>query len=229
MTEEIKILHQDEEIVVAVKPSGLLVHRSRESRDTVFLLQELGAQIDRYLYPVHRLDRAASGAITFAFSSEGARALQERITADDTVKEYLVLVRGSAPESGESCRPLTADNGVKREARTTFSRIAEFSRCSLLRARIHTGRRHQIRRHFAHLRHHLIGDTSYGKGRINQFFRDTYQLPRLFLHAWKLEFRHPRDDTVLRVCAPLQGDLAEFLGRLPDVPEGLVEELRGDA
>jgi len=229
MVSAIKILHQDDDIVVAVKPSGLLVHRTRESRDTVFLLQELGAQLDRYLYPVHRLDRAASGAITFAFSSECARELQERINADDAFKEYLVLVRGSAPESGETSRPLTADNGVKRDARTSFTRMAEFSRCSLLRARIYTGRRHQIRRHFAHLRHHLIGDTSYGKGRINQFFRDTYQLPRLFLHAWRLEFRHPRDDSLLRIRAPLQDDLAEFLNRLPDVPEGLVAELQRDA
>jgi len=225
LTVEFPILYQDDEIVVTSKPSGLLVHRSRESRDTVFLLQELGAQLDSFLYPVHRLDRAASGAIVFALSSEMARELQERINAEDAFKEYLILVRGSAEQSGETSRPLTSDKGVKRDAKSAFEKVAEFSRCSLLRVRIFTGRRHQIRRHFAHLHHHLLGDTTYGKGRINQFFRDNYQLPRLFLHAWRLEFRHPRTDERVEIKAPLADDLVEFLGRLPDVPEGLVEAL----
>lgn len=217
-----EILWQDDDIVVVSKPGGLLVHRSYESRDRVFLLQELARQVDRHLYPVHRLDRAASGAIAFAFSSDTARKLHESLRADDARKEYLALVRGSAPESGVIERPLTDDKGTKRPCRSEFEKLAEFSRCSLLRVWISTGRRHQIRRHLGHIRHQVIGDTTYGKGNINRYFRATYGLPRLFLHAWRLEIRHPETDEPLRVKAPLASDLRGFLERLPDPERNLV-------
>ena len=119
----IDILYQDDELLVADKPPGLLVHRSRESSDRVFLLQLLRDQVGRYLYPVHRLDRAASGPIAFALSSETARALQASITSPTAHKEYLVLVRGSAASSGEIDRPLTGANGKKKDALTRFEKI----------------------------------------------------------------------------------------------------------
>ena len=143
----------------------------------------------------------------------------------NTRKEYLALVRGGTPAEGETRRPLTADNGVKKEAHTSFEKIAELSRCSLLRVRIHTGRRHQIRRHLSHLAHQLIGDTSYGKGRINTFFREEYGLPRLFLHASRLEIDHPRTGERLEIFAPLADDLRRFLKRLPDHDASLLETL----
>ena len=169
--------------------------------------------------------RAASGAIAFALSSSAARELQAALEHDDTLKEYLTLVRGSTPESGTIDRPLTADNGAKQAALTEFERIAEFSRCSLLRVRIRTGRRHQIRRHLSHIRHQLIGDSSYGKGRINRFFREEHGLPRLFLHARRLGFLHPDGSGRLEIVAPLPDDLREFLLRLPDVDPALVAGL----
>ena len=110
----IDILYQDEQVLVADKPPGLLVHRSRESSDRVFLLQKLRDQVGRYLYPVQRLDRAASGAIAFALSSEAARELQASLTSTTARKEYLVLGRGSAADSGEIERPLTGANGKKK-------------------------------------------------------------------------------------------------------------------
>ncbi len=221
----IEVLHRDEHVVVVNKPGGLLVHRTKESSDTVFLLQELRDQLDLHVFPVHRLDRAVSGAIAFALSSEDARDLQAMMARKNTRKEYLALVRGGTPAEGETRRPLTADNGVKKEAHTSFEKIAELSRCSLLRVRIHTGRRHQIRRHLSHLAHQLIGDTSYGKGRINTFFREEYGLPRLFLHASRLEIDHPRTGERLEIFAPLADDLRRFLKRLPDHDASLLETL----
>ena len=221
----IEVIYQDESFVAASKPGGLIVHRTSESSDKVFLLQELGAQLGRFLYPVHRLDRAASGVIVFAFSSEDARLLQETLNAPDSRKEYLVLARGSTPERWEVDRPLKNDAGVEQPARTSFEKIAEFFRLSLLRATIHTGRRHQIRRHLARSAHQVLGDSTYGKGKINQFFRDTYGLPRLFLHAAHLEIRHPRTGARLSLRAPLAGDLRDFLKRLPGCPEELLEGL----
>jgi tRNA pseudouridine65 synthase len=212
-------------MVIVNKPGGLLVHRSRESRDRVFLLQRLANQVGERLYPVHRLDRAASGAVVFGLSSRAARDLHINLSAGDARKEYLALVRGSAPAAGVIDRPLSADNGVRRPCHTEFERLAEFSRCSLLRVRITTGRRHQIRRHLAHLRHHVIGDTRYGKGGINRYFRETWGLPRLFLHASALAIRHPDTGEPIRVAAPLPADLLDFVKRLPDVDPELLAVL----
>ena len=98
----ISILHLDDQVVVVSKPGGMIVHRTRESSDRVFLLQTLRNRLGRFLYPVHRLDRAASGALARAFSPEGAKRLQASLKAEDAVKEYLVLVRGETPDTGET-------------------------------------------------------------------------------------------------------------------------------
>ncbi len=220
MSAPVPILHRDEQVVAVDKPPGLLVHRSREAPDRDVLLQRVRDQVGAHVYPVHRLDRPTSGVVLFALSSEATRALQEALRAPEARKEYLVLVRGSTPERFGSERPLGG-----KPACTEFERLAELSRCSLLRARLHTGRRHQIRRHLAHLAHQAIGDTRYGKGRINAFFRDTYGLPRLFLHAALLEVAHPATGEPLRVQSPLAADLRAFLRRLPDAPPDLIAAL----
>ncbi len=220
----IDILYQDEQVLVADKPPGLLVHRSRESSDRVFLLQQLRDQVGRYLYPVQRLDRAASGAISFALSSEAARDLQASLTSTTARKEYLVLVRGSAVDSGEIDRPLTGANGKKKDALTRFEKIGEVYRSSLLKVRIFTGRRHQIRRHLAHLGHQIIGDTTYGKGKINRFLREEHGLPRMFLHCARLEFDHPGGAERVEAHAPLAEDLRAFLLGLPGCPAKILGE-----
>jgi tRNA pseudouridine65 synthase len=222
----IEVLHLDEDLVVACKPSGLAVHRGPMSgADETFLLQRLRTQIERHLYPVQRLDRPTSGVIAFGLSRRSAARLQDRLQADDARKEYLVLARGTTAEEFVCDRPLSNKSDEPVEARTTFTRLATFARCSLLRARLHTGRRHQIRRHLAHAAHHAIGDTTYGKGRINQWFRDQYGLPRLFLHAARLRIRHPRTDEILDLTARLPDDLRAFLARIPDVEADLLQEL----
>jgi len=118
-----------------------------------------------------------------------------------------VLVRGETARSFTSDRELTSDKGVKQSARTEFERIGTRRGFTLLKARPRTGRRHQIRRHLSHLGHQVVGDTQHGKGRINRWLREDYGLPRLFLHAWKL------DVSGLRLRTPLPADLAEFMKR----------------
>lgn len=217
-----EVLYRDEALVVVSKPSGILVHRTAMSRDQVFLLQQVRDQINQILYPIHRLDRPTSGALVFGLSGDDARLVHDDLKEPTSLKEYLVLVRGETPERWVSERPVKG-----KEARTEFERVATFSRCSLVEARLQTGRRHQVRKQLAHAAHQVLGDTSYGKGKINRFFRETYQLPRLFLHAHRLRFTHPRSGEPLEIQAPLAPDLRAFLRRLPDVPRELLQERYG--
>jgi tRNA pseudouridine65 synthase len=91
---------------------------------------------------------------------------------------------------------------------TEFRRLAVFERYALVEARPLTGRRHQIRRHFKHISHPLIGDVRYGKGEHNRLFRERFGLHRLALHALELAFVHPETEEELRIVAPVPEDLA---------------------
>ena len=208
----VPILHRDAACVVVDKPPGMLVHRSRKSADRRFVLQTLRDQIGARINPVHRLDRPASGVLLFATNGEYARFFQQAMGAPDAVKQYLVLVRGETAASFSSDRELTSDSGKKQAACTEFERVLECDGFTLLRARLRTGRRHQIRRHLSHLAHQVVGDTEHGKGRINAWLREEFGLTRLFLHAERLECAHPAGGR-LRVLSPLAPDLLEFLQR----------------
>jgi len=220
----IPILWQDDTCVVVDKPPGMLVHRSRQSSDRHVVLQAVRDQIGAHVYPVHRLDRPASGVLLFALDSGHARIYHEAMQAPGAIKQYVVLVRGETEAAFVSERELTSERGVKQAARSEFERIATFAGLTLLRVRIRTGRYHQIRRHLAHLAHHVVGDTMHGKGRINQTLRERYGLTRLCLHAELLECAHATGG-VLSARAPLAPDLATFLRRLPGCPDALVDSL----
>jgi tRNA pseudouridine65 synthase len=222
----LRVLWLDEELVVVSKPAHMAVHRGGNiGKDEPVLLQTLRDQIGKHLYPVHRLDRPTSGIVAYGLTSAMAARLQENLHAPEARKEYLVLVRGTPPDEFVSERPLSDENDQPQPARTEFQRLAVLPRSSLLRARLCTGRMHQIRRHLAHLAHHVLGDTNYGKGRINAWFRATYGLPRLFLHAWRLCIRHPASDAPLELIDPLPEDLRLVLERMPEMPRELLASL----
>ena len=211
------VLHLDEHLVAVVKPADMNVHREqRAGARGRHALQTVSRQIGKYVFPVHRLDRNTSGILLFALSSDAATGLQASMA--EASKVYLALVRGETPETFVCERPLTGESGEKQAARSSFRRLATFSRCSLIEVTIDTGRKHQIRRHCSGLAHQVIGDSSYGKGRINRFFRYEYGLPRMFLHATRLAVRHPMTGADLSWHVPLPDDLRGFLERLPDVP-----------
>ena len=202
-TDPLEILFQDDHFVVIHKPPGLLVHRTTlASQATRFLLQELRDQIGRRVYPVHRLDRATSGVLLFGLSADAARRVSVEFGSAD--KEYLAVVRGWVANSGRIDHPVTdRDSGkVTRSAITRFRALTKIelpvaidryptSRYSLVAVHPETGRRHQIRQHFKHLSHHLIGDTTYGNGKHNRYFREVLRLPGLLLLAQRLTFDHP--------------------------------------
>lgn len=218
---KIEVLYRDEYFIAVNKPAGILVHPMKEKDpEKKNLLKLVKWQQRAYLYPIHRLDRPVSGIVIFALSSKAASQLKEVWHDDQFIKEYLLLCKGVTPEKGEFNKPLTDEKGIKRDALTSFERIEAFPpRFSYCRAQIQTGRNHQIRRHFAHFCFSLVGDTQHGKGRINQEFRDRFNLHRIFLHAHYLAFKHPVTNVYTEIKAPLPELLVNCL-------DGLRKELK---
>ena len=218
---ELSILFEDDDLIAVAKPSGLFVHRSDVDRSVdAALLQLVRDHSGSFVYPVHRLDRATSGVVVFAKSAAVAAAMGQLFSGRAVAKTYHALVRGHCPLNGEVNDPLIPARGrgkpsdhphaVAQEAVTQFTTLDRFeipqpsgryatTRCSLVEVRPLTGRFHQIRRHFNYISHPVIGDTSHGDGRQNQFFRQQFEVTRLMLAAVKLQFAHPvnRQETVI--------------------------------
>jgi tRNA pseudouridine65 synthase len=210
------VLYVDAHLVVVNKPSGLLVHRGWDDDRDVALTRvrdALGARVN----PVHRLDRATSGALMFARTAEMTTALGALFTDGRVEKSYRALVRGVPPAEGVIDSPVPQhEDGPRVPAVTRYRLLATspLERCSLVLAMPETGRLHQIRRHLKHLGHPLIGDVNYGKGDLNRHYRAAYQLHRLALHACTLAFVHPATGAPVRVVAPMPDDLAAPLTAL---------------
>ncbi|MFO0675250.1 MAG: pseudouridine synthase [Polyangiaceae bacterium] len=216
MTGPIELLFVDDHLVVANKPSGLLVHRGWDDDDDVAMFRVRDA-IGQHVHPLHRLDRGTSGALLFARNPTVAATLAKAFETGAIDKTYLALVRGMAPEGGviDYAIPKKKD-GERVPAVTHFDTLAHspVDRCSLVRARPKTGRLHQIRRHLRHLGHPLVGDVTYGSGVINRHYRATYDLHRLALHASGLAFDHPVTGERVDVSAPMPEDFAAALAKL---------------
>ncbi len=210
----LRILYQDEVCAVVDKPSGMIVHRgwANDDRD---LLRVTRDTLGRYVYPLHRLDRGASGAVLFALNEDAARILNRGFADRSLDKRYLALTRGHPPEHGLIDHPIPRAPGEERvSAQTEYFRIGTVERYALVVALPRTGRLHQIRRHLKHVSCPLIGDVRYGKGEHNRLFRERYALDRLALHAAAVRFVHPSTGQRVTVRAPLQGSFADCLSRL---------------
>ena len=223
----LQVLYLDEHCVAVHKPAGLLVHRSRLSRDEVFLLQRLRDQIGRRVYPVHRLDRATSGVIVFGLTPDDARQLQRVLQGAGTRKIYLAVVRGwmlgdelvdhELDDRESGLGPRAARTRVTPLALTEIDASVDrypTARYSLVQAEPLTGRRHQIRRHLKHLSHPIIGDTTWGKGTHNRFFRENFVVNRLLLTARELRFAHPVSGSAISIKAAPEPEWEELMSKL---------------
>ena len=219
----LEILYQDESIVAINKPHGLLVHRSAIARDaSAFALQLLRDQLGKTVYPAHRLDRKTGGILLFSLNKETDQYLQKSFQERKIDKKYLAVLRGFAPAEGLIDYPLKRDDGTVQEAQTSFRLLAQgelavpfgkfpTARYSLVEANPITGRMHQLRRHFAHIFHPIIGDRPHGCNTQNKFWKEAYQMETMLLHASELTFKHPLSGEDVHIKAPLQPDFIRVL------------------
>jgi tRNA pseudouridine65 synthase len=202
----IAILHRDERCVAVDKPSGVATHRGWADDDDA-LLQQVRDTVAAYVYPIHRLDRGASGVALFALDRDAARVFSDAWFAAD--KRYLAITRGHPPAHVVIDHAIPKGPGLERvPAKTEIWREDTFGRYALVRARPHTGRLHQIRRHLKHISCPLIGDVRYGKGEHNRLWRERFGLHRLALHCTSLRVPHPDGGELFVECV-----LAPDLGR----------------
>ncbi|MGD9682263.1 MAG: RluA family pseudouridine synthase [Candidatus Obscuribacterales bacterium] len=212
--EEIEVLYRDDRLIAVMKPSGMIVHRGWDNDAVTAADLVRDVIIGKRVHALYRLDRGTSGVLLFGLDPEIAGYFQSQAEAGRVRKEYLALVRGPMLEGTTLDHAIPQRNGGNRvDAVTEFEPVAHKDRWSLVRARPLTGRLHQIRRHLKHLSHPIVGDVRYGKGEINRFFRDTYDLNRLALHARSISFARP-DGEAIEISASMPADLEEPLARL---------------
>ncbi len=219
-----QILYDDDSFVAINKPTGILVHRTKISEDTTFVLQLLRNQLGHRIYPVHRLDRPTSGVLLFGKTKEAAGLLSDLMRKKVMKKKYLGVVRGFVEEEGTIDYPLIGKEHLPaQEAITHYTKLSQVekefsisryptSRYSLVEITLDTGRRHQIRRHFAHLRHPVIGDKRHGDCKHNKFFREQLNINRMLLHAGSLQFLHPVSKELVKIEAPLDDEFNSVKG-----------------
>lgn len=216
---EERVLHEDEHLLAVDKPAGLAAHGG--SGVSVGLIEALRAQrpYASMLELVHRLDRDTSGCLLVAKSRPALVGLHRMLRAGEVHKRYLALVqgrwRGGARRIGAAlergARVRVAEEG--KEAESVFHPRRACGDATLVEIELLTGRTHQARVHAAHAGHPIAGDAKYGDFAFNRALRDL-GLRRLFLHAWRLEFKHPVTGGKMRLEAPLPADLASLLERL---------------
>jgi tRNA pseudouridine65 synthase len=227
MNDALNLLHLDDHLLVVDKPAGLLAHASRMAADVdVDLLDQLRQQVQGEVFLVHRLDRATSGLVLAARTREAAGELGKQFMARTVEKTYLAVCRGWPAETGEIDYSLgdVRPNSPKKPALTRYRRLATVEvpialgkypqqRYALMAVDPETGRYRQIRKHFHHISHHLIGDTSHGRTEHNRLFQSEWQVGRLLLHARRLAFTHPVSGERLTFVAPLDREFESVVQR----------------
>jgi 23S rRNA pseudouridine1911/1915/1917 synthase len=222
-----EVRYEDEHLAVVAKPAGVVVHRAQGVReptlvDALALRMPLAAAAGQDRPGVvHRLDRDTSGLLAVAKTDEAYEALAQAIRERRVERRYAVLVAGvfslptgriEAPvgrHTGDRTRMGVRPDG--RDAVTDFRVVESLWAVSFVEATLGTGRTHQIRVHFGHIGHPVVGDPTYG--RTAAHLAAQIGLDRPFLHAEALRFPHPLRDAEVAVTEPLPGDLVSALSR----------------
>jgi 23S rRNA pseudouridine1911/1915/1917 synthase len=242
------ILYEDDDVIAVNKPAGMTVHAGAGTTHGTLVNALLGrgqelsqggdAEGGGALRPgiVHRLDKETSGIILVAKNDAAHAKLGEAFRQREVRKTYIALLQGTFKEEGgrielailrdpkRRTRMTTRRSivlGNAREARTDWRALARIDNTTLAEVQLHTGRTHQIRVHFAALRHPVVGDTLYGAASQLKIGKTTLPtLNRNFLHAAKLGFAQPRTGAWIELRAPLPQELRDFLEQLNSAAGG---------
>ncbi len=217
----VDIVFEDDHLLVANKPAGLVVHPSRGhfegtlSNFVAYYLNKRGCECTAH--PVNRLDKDTTGLIVFAKHAHAQNVLTAQMHTDEFERTYLAVCEGTfARESGVVNAPIArlrdeyGSFGVSPEGKPAVTHyqvlscapnpLDESTPLSLVQLRLETGRTHQIRVHMAHLGHPLLGDDAYG--------RSSELIARCALHSWRLAVNHPITGERLNLQAPIPADMA---------------------
>jgi len=225
---KVELLHSDSDVVVAVKPAGLLTQPTTDKeKDT--LLSRVSQALARkaggrtYVAVVHRLDKDSSGLVAFATSKRGLASMQKQLEDHSMGRTYEALVEGSpAGESGTFREDLVGDGTHRRRwvagsnergkpAVTHWEVVQRFGVATQVRVRLETGRTHQIRIHFAAAGHPIVGERVYRKRTLGE---PPVKTQRQALHASELAFVHPGTGLRMRFEAPLPDDFRALVAEL---------------
>lgn len=199
-----RVVHEDSDLVVVDKPSGLVTAPTPES-DRGNLADMLGRALGGTIYVVHRLDLDTSGLVVFARTEAANRALSDRIRAHDFDRIYLTTLQGQVPWDERTIEePVAGKRAVSHATVLERFSVPGSPGATLARFRLTTGRTHQIRLHARHEGHPVLGDRKYGTP-------TPIDPPRLALHATVLGFVHPRTGESLTWESPWPDDLAPWL------------------
>ena len=230
----IRILYEDEDLLVFDKSAGLAVHGG--SGIQAGLIERLRASRPQapFLELAHRLDRDTSGLLVIGKRRSALLALHRMFAAGEVKKRYLAIAKGywgrPAPvlvqfpllryltPAGERRVRVSAEG---QASATRFTRLQALDcagvpglppHCSLMSCELLTGRTHQIRVHLAHSGHPILGDEKYGDFTLNKTL-DVLGYNRMFLHAFQLEMKHPKKELVLSLEAPMPEEFQAFATR----------------
>ncbi|MDG2427240.1 MAG: RluA family pseudouridine synthase [Acidimicrobiales bacterium] len=237
----VPVLYADDDVIVVVKPAGLVVHPGAGNFEGTLVNGLLArypeiAGVGSVARPgiVHRLDLGTSGALAVARTQVAYDSLVGQLASRSVGRRYLALVWGQPDSStGVVDAPIGRSNkdrtrmavvGSGRPARTHFEIEDTWNvpQVSLLRCRLETGRTHQIRVHLSAIGHPLVGDRAYGGQRESG--SDQLRIDRPFLHASHLAFDHPVTGERMSFDAPLPDELLDLLQHLGPPDHGISME-----
>jgi 23S rRNA pseudouridine1911/1915/1917 synthase len=174
---------------------------------------------------VHRLDRDTSGLVVVALTDEAYYTLQQQFKARTITRNYLTLLYGRLKKSSGEIdaaigrsrsdrKKMSTRTRTGKTAITRFAVLEEFAQASFVKARLATGRTHQIRVHFASIGHPVLGDRTYGGKTSLEVGKRIIRIPRQMLHAETLGFIHPVTGKEMLFAAPVPEDMMEILETL---------------